>query len=245
MIPSRIVLRRVIGATMVVCILAPSARAGAHTWRITEVFSNADGTIQFVELRESFGGAGEIFLGGLPLTSNSTVFNFSNNLTPPTSNKYLLVATPAFAALPGAPTPDFTLPTNFLSTLGDTVRYHVYDTWTFGAIPTDGVNSLSRSTGVGPNSPTNYAGQTGSVNASPCATTLCGDSNCDGQVNVLDINAFILAIGGRAAWEAQFSCNFCCANDINHDNDVNVLDINGFVSALSSGSCSAGQPCAP
>ena len=40
------------------------AMAGSHTWDIGEIFSNADGTIQFIELRNG-NTAGEIFLAGL------------------------------------------------------------------------------------------------------------------------------------------------------------------------------------
>ncbi len=46
--------------------------------------------------------------------------------------------------------------------------------WTFGAVPTDGVNSLSRDGTVEPNSPTNYAGETGSVDVSEQIPTASG-----------------------------------------------------------------------
>ncbi|MFP6607219.1 MAG: hypothetical protein VCC19_11635, partial [Myxococcota bacterium] len=42
---------------------AGPALAGIHTWDVNEVFSNADGTIQFVELWEAAGGAGEVNVG--------------------------------------------------------------------------------------------------------------------------------------------------------------------------------------
>lgn len=148
----------------------PGPMPGSHTWDITEVFSNADGTIQFVELRECCGGTNETGLPGHTLSSGSKSFSIPGPaLTAPTSNKYFLIATAAFASLPGAPTPDRIIPAGslpfFFSTSGDTVSYVPWDSWTFGAVPTDGVNSLQRSGAVGPNTPTNYAGVTGTVHA--------------------------------------------------------------------------------
>lgn len=71
--------------------------------------------------------------------------------------------------------------------------------------------------------------------ANPCSgTTLC-DSNCDGQVDVLDINPFVLALEGAAGWQAQFSCDYECANDVSGDGAVNVLDINPFVLCIAGG----------
>ncbi|TWT42038.1 Endoglucanase C precursor [Phycisphaerae bacterium RAS1] len=61
------------------------------------------------------------------------------------------------------------------------------------------------------------------------------DSNCDGNVNILDINPFILAINSQAAWEAAYDCDYFCANDINGDGVVNILDINPFVACLTQG----------
>ncbi len=78
----------------------------------------------------------------------------------------------------------------------------------------------------------------------PCGD--CGDSNCDGNVSVGDINFFVAAVtGGEAAWNALFPggvapCDFLCANDTNGSSDVSVGDINDFVNAVTSG-----QPCQP
>jgi len=155
---------------------AGTAFAGAHTWVVNEVFSNKSGTIQFVELRESGGGAGETGLPGLTVSSSlhSTGLG-GGSLTPPTSNKFFLIATPDFAALPGAPAPNITLPAGsvpFFSKTGDTVSYNPYDSFAFGVVPTNGVNSLNRVGGVLPNSPTNYAGVSGSVVAPSPAPSL-------------------------------------------------------------------------
>ena len=127
---------------------AATAWAGAHTWDVNEVFSNASGTIQFVELREANNTPNETGLPGNNLTSNAETFLIPGPaLTPPTSNKFFLIATPDFAALPGAPTPDRILPAAnipFFATGGDTVTYGPYDSLVFGPVPTNGIDSLRR-----------------------------------------------------------------------------------------------------
>ncbi|TWT44655.1 hypothetical protein RAS1_10700 [Phycisphaerae bacterium RAS1] len=80
--------------------------------------------------------------------------------------------------------------------------------------------------------------------APPC---VCGDSNCDGVVNILDINFFVAAVQGQAAWTALHggspTCSYCCSNDTNGDGVVNILDINSFVAAVSSGGCTNSTMC--
>jgi hypothetical protein len=153
---------------------ATAALAGEHTWDVNEVFSDASGNIQFVELWEANGTPGETAVDGNTMSSNTKSFVISGpSLVAPTTNKFFLMATPGFAALAGAPTPDRIIPAGsvpFFATGGDTIMYQPWDSWTFGAVPTDGVNSLDRISGVGANSPTNYAGVTGSVNANVLAT---------------------------------------------------------------------------
>jgi hypothetical protein len=152
--------------------IAETALAGQHSWDVNEVFSNATGTIQFVELREADGLANETGVPAQSISATNTGESFiigGGPLSTPTTNKFFLLATASFAALSGAPTPDALIPGGsipFFSNSGDTVTYSVYDNWAFGAVPTNGVDSLHR-TGTSPaaNSPTNYAGQTGQVNA--------------------------------------------------------------------------------
>jgi len=158
------------------CLLAsPCAFGGAHTWDVNEVFSNADGTIQFVELREGNGTPGEVNVNGVAMRSLNfpahTLMLVNGSIAAPTTNKFLLGGTAAFAALPGAPPLDFTIPNGFLR-LGtaDSVSYGPpYDTLAVpaGSLPLDGINAYRRGGTTGPNSPTNYAGTSGSVNANP------------------------------------------------------------------------------
>ena len=154
--------------------MAP-ALAGVHLWRVKEIFSNADGTIQFIELATCCGSTGEIFVDSQVVSSNSHTFTFNGNLSGSTLNKHILLATSGFAALPGAPTPDHIIADNFFSTTADTLSFSVYDTLVFsaGQLPTNGVSSLNKdpndasdTTFTASNSPTNFSDGTGSVNAS-------------------------------------------------------------------------------
>ena len=114
------------------------------------------------------------------MTSNLENFTISGTpLSGDTTNTFYLLGTAAFAALPGAPTPDAIIPAGsvpFFAQSGDTVAFGGFDTWTFGAVPTDGTNSLNRglppseTAGNGANSPTNFAGATGSVTVPPPAS---------------------------------------------------------------------------
>ena len=166
-----------------VLVLAASSTlviAGSHTWKFVEAFSNADGTIQFIEFGELNGAAAEFAIQTHTMSSNSKLFSIGGSaLTGSTAFKRFLVATPAFAALPGAPTPDRILPAGsvpFFSRVNDTLACSGWPSMIFtaGQLPTDGIHSLTAAANgtcspctVTVNSPKNYAGVTGSVDASP------------------------------------------------------------------------------
>src|SRR5262245_34951790 len=161
-----------IAATMSTLLAAAvqPALAGGHTWRLSEVFSNADGTIQFIELAEISGGSAEVATGGHLVSSLTHTFTIPTNAVMPTSFKKILLGTPAFKALTGAPTVDYTIVANFFNPATDTIGYSTWDpSWPVSNVPTDGVTSLLRNNTTAVNSPTNYAGQSGSVNANPPA----------------------------------------------------------------------------
>ncbi len=133
--------------TCVTLCFAANARAAFHQWVFNELFSNADGTVQFIEFSNG-PATGEVFMTSATIDSNaSPTYHFDHNLplTANTANKKLLVATSGFvAALPSVP-PDYILPDNFFSITGDTLVFsEFYDTFTFGGVPTDGVMSLNR-----------------------------------------------------------------------------------------------------
>ena len=177
-------------------IVVASAWAGAHTWNVVEVFSNGDGTIQFVELMEPGGASGEINIGGLAVTSNATgnELIFPANLPVGSSaNASILLGTAAYAALPGAPTPDHIIPANFFSNESEPfpgIEYHVYDDFIFGVgmLPLNGKDSLHHvgaNYDAGPNSPTNFHGESGNVDACPWDLDADGDTGITDFLNLL------------------------------------------------------------
>jgi hypothetical protein len=95
---------------------------------------------------------------------------FPSDLVGNTANQWFLVGTPSYAALPGAVAPDYVLTSdNFFNINGDTLEINgdiglcCSITYGSGALPTDGFNSLVPGSGVQLNSPTNFAGQSGSI----------------------------------------------------------------------------------
>jgi hypothetical protein len=152
-------------ATVVGMLVASSSQAGHHLWKFTELFSNATGTVQYAEL---FCPAnGEAGLGTFTVVSGTNTFNFVTNLpSNTTQNTWALLATSNFAGLAGGVTPDYIIPANFFPTGGGQIKYAgTIDIWNFGALPIDGVNALQRDGSSAPNSPHNFAGQSGSVDA--------------------------------------------------------------------------------
>jgi hypothetical protein len=158
-------LRGWMAAAMLSC--AMSAQASFHLFRIEQLYSNADGSVQFVVLHESSGSNGENMWNGLSLRATPTggaqrLFEFPRDLPNNTANRRVLVATPGFAAL-GIVTPDFTMPAGFLPTSGATVSYAGVSQVTYLSLPTDGTNALFANGTVGQNVATNFAGQSASV----------------------------------------------------------------------------------
>ncbi|HEX7010580.1 MAG TPA: hypothetical protein VF184_11390 [Phycisphaeraceae bacterium] len=173
-------LRQIAGAgvfAMVLGVACLPAWASQHLWGISELYSNADGTVQFLELFDA--SDFEHLVGGFTIfTYNSDQsqqhsFTFPSNLTTFfTANHHLLLATSAFASLPDAPTPDFTIPDGFLFVDGGRVSLPFSimpnSEVTYTSLPTDGVLALSVGSDgttitITTNSPTNFAGQTGTV----------------------------------------------------------------------------------
>jgi hypothetical protein len=189
------------------CALLVSCSALAHAqgedptfnWHFSEFFSNANGSVQFVELECNGDLDNEILATGATFHSNSTgsQFSLTGILEAPTLHKKLLLATPGFDSLPGAVTPDFLMPAGFFFPTNDfvTLNHHSHglvDSQTFlpaTPVPTNGLTSRNfledNTTFLATNSPTNFAGQTGSVNLSS-GQILPGDYNDNDKVDAAD-----------------------------------------------------------
>ena len=146
---------------------APAAGATFHLWSMSELYSNADGTIQFLEMTALTGG--QQFLMGHILVASAGGVNhaiaFDRNLPGDTAGRKMLIATQGFANL-GIAAPDYIVPAGFFFQGGGTIDFaHSADVWTHGAVPS-GALSLNRDGSTGTNSPTNFAGQTGTITVS-------------------------------------------------------------------------------
>jgi PEP-CTERM motif len=143
-----------------------SARATFHVWQINQVYSNAAGSVQYVDFVLPFAIDDERLVGGhaisAGLNSNSLILD-SNLPAMPVAGQHFLVATPDFSALAGI-APDYTLtPAPFFDPSGDTLNWASVDFFTFPALPSDGILALNRDGSTAINSPTNFAGQIGFV----------------------------------------------------------------------------------
>jgi uncharacterized repeat protein (TIGR01451 family) len=176
--------------------------ADFHLWKVNEIFSCADGSIQFIEFTTEFDG--QHVLAGHELratnlnSSQTHSFIFPANSPTPTLNKSLLIATGGFGSLPGGVTPDYVIPANFLFTEGGSISLVGADTLNYGAgqLPLDGVNSLSPGGITGPNSPTNFAGQTGSI---ACPPSLAVSKQAPATIISGSLMTYTLTVTGSGA----------------------------------------------
>ncbi|MEX2131881.1 MAG: c-type cytochrome [Pseudohongiellaceae bacterium] len=149
--------------------------ADFHLWTINEVFSNADGTVQYIELRSSISAQGN--LSGHTLVASdgaqgSNSFQFASNLSGDTTNKTLLIATAKFTGLTGLQA-DYTIPESFLFVNGGTLNFGEGSatlTYTGGQLPKNGVQSINGSAQAQEASPVNFAGLGTAVSAPTYAT---------------------------------------------------------------------------
>jgi len=150
---------------------AGTARATFHLWQLNEIYSNADGTVQFIEF--STGVSGQQFLIGHTVTSSQGAttrsFTFPSDLPGDSAGRTFLIGTTGFAAL-GLVTPDYIVPNGFLFTTNGSVNFAGVDSDSWTALPVDGAMSIDRFGAMAINSPKNFAGATGSVFVSSSPT---------------------------------------------------------------------------
>ena len=165
---------------MALALLAPSVHANFHLYKIHQIFSNADGTVQFVVLQTLFDGEDRWnghYIKGIDadgLTGRAYVFPAdlpSGN----TAGSSVLIATQGFAAL-GVLAPDYVVPNNFINTSSGTVDFAGVDSITYpvGQLPTDGKHSLLRDGSSATNLAVNFAGNTASVSLPGAASNYGG-----------------------------------------------------------------------
>lgn len=149
-------------------LMSSMAMASFHTFKVNQIYSNADGTIQYVVLKEFSGANSQNFFAGHTLTSvgaSTKTYSIPSNLpSSQTANAFVLLATQGFANLK-LNTPDYIIPAGFVPTAGGSINFADVDTVTFGKLPSDGVSAIDRTGAVIKNAPVNFAGQTSTIAA--------------------------------------------------------------------------------
>jgi hypothetical protein len=141
-------------------------RADAPTFQISQIYSNLDGSVQFIELTEAAGLNDQNHFKDLTLTSthNGVVktFTFTNDL-PTAQTAHAIVVIASAPIIRGAPviTPtmgrccnnlpaDFVVPPRFLATDGGTIDFAGRDRVSYSRLPTDGTMGLYPDDSVAP-----------------------------------------------------------------------------------------------
>ena len=162
--------RRIAGVVATL-LAAGAAHAGFDSFAIEHVYSNADGGVQFVVLREMQNLAGGHAWTGRAFRATragvTRSFTFPRDLPDgATAGRRVLLGSDGMASL-GLVAPDYVLPDGFLPTDGATLDFAGADQVTYAALPSDGVNGITRLGFPTPNVATNFAGQAAPMPARP------------------------------------------------------------------------------
>jgi hypothetical protein len=188
-------------------LIAAPAHASYHLWQIDQIYSNASGTVQYIQF--TTGDGGQQFLSGHSIVVMQNVvyegygypmpathsYNIAGNLPGDTTNKRFLVATQGFADL-NIVKPDYVVANGFLFLTDSTLSYAGADMMSYGALPTDGMRALTRTGAQATNSFTNFAGKSGSIGAAPAPTVTVSLENPQPS-------SFQSGIGLLSGWACQ------------------------------------------
>jgi YVTN family beta-propeller protein len=185
--------------------LASAASASFHVWKINEVFSNSDGSVQFIEL--FCPSNGQQFLSGHTLSVKNAAttlatFTFPSNSSSPTLNKTLLIGTSNLPTVLGV-TPDFVIPAGFLAAgANNTLNFEEnFDVVSIAALPIDGIRSLDALSGnpsslaIGTNataSPVTFAGLTSLAPTTSSPIAISTDDKLIWTVNPSDDSVSVI-----------------------------------------------------
>ena len=159
-------------AALAAALCALDAQAAFHRFMIDQVFSNADGTVQYVVLRETNNSNSQNAWSGRSFSTTDAAgtmkqITFGANLpSTNTAGQSVLIATPGFAGL-GLVTPDFMIPARFIPTEGGSVNYAGSDTIMLPPLPRDGVTAIDRNGMLVPAMPRNFSNATAAMTATP------------------------------------------------------------------------------
>jgi Ca2+-binding RTX toxin-like protein len=167
----------------------------AFLYRIHEIYSNADGSVQYIELigdhfNQHLVAGNEISSQGVQLST----FEFPADLPGgfPTLGRSVLLATRKFAAL-DVVTPDYFIPESFLPLSNGTLSIPspTEDPYTYAALPTDGITALNENGNLVRNGPQNFFNETSFIPANP----IVGSGGSDALTGTAE-DDYILGLGG-------------------------------------------------
>lgn len=154
------------------------AQATFHTFVVDQLYSSADGEIQFIVLRENANANGQHLLANHVITASgggTRTFRIPTDLpNSSTAGRQVLFASDGYVTLrataaPNLPAPDYTIPNRFLATDGGFVDFAGIDRLTYASLPADGSNARHGSGGIAVNQARNYSGAFAPV---PVAATI-------------------------------------------------------------------------
>ncbi|MDP6415441.1 MAG: cytochrome c, partial [Gammaproteobacteria bacterium] len=181
----------------------PQAAADFHLWSINEVFTTADGTIQFIELTTS--ATGQNNLNGHTLVSSGTgvdpvTYNFDSNLSGETADSTVLLATQEFATQTGLQ-PDYIIPDNFIAVTGGTLNFgEGTDTLAYNKeqLPLNGSQSIDGGGAAQSASPLNFSNL-------PATVAVDSYSSFDAATGIMNVP--MLDVPGVGIANVSFSVN--------------------------------------
>lgn len=169
---------RLLFITLTLLATAQSAFAPYHAWDIGEIYSSADGTVQFVELRASSSGQ-QNFANVITIQTTNSLgtnsFLCATNLPGDSGGKTCIIGTSNLATVPGGVIPNYIVPANFIRPAvagGNATVVFIPSgfsrvTALYTNLPTDGDSALFKSGSsvfaVPTNSPKNFAGQSNTI----------------------------------------------------------------------------------
>ena len=134
--------------------------ADPPSFKISQIYSNLDGSTQFIRLTETQGLNGQHHFAGLTLTSThngiTKQFVFPSDLpSDQTANRSIIISSSINIPVSGGGWllawvfPDFVIQERFLATDGGSVDFAGVDQVSYASLPTDGENGLNRNLSVG------------------------------------------------------------------------------------------------
>ncbi len=181
------------------------AMAGFDKWQINEIFSSADGSIQFIELFTS--AADQQDLSGRSLVAKNAagllqnLLELNSNLTGSTANKTVLIATQAFASITGL-TPDYLMSPGFLFTSGGSLNFAngtAVLSYQANQLPLNGVQSINASLAPATATPRTFANGLTATIAAPVRASFSAASSI--------LNLPVVSLPGVGVANMSFNTN--------------------------------------